>query len=71
MIAWIIAIIGFVIGVIGIIFTNIATKFNPFNTTPFSKYTFANLCYDLENVWMYCICVGFGIFGGICFGKFL
>lgn len=71
MIAWIIAIIGFVIGVVGIIFTNIATKFNPFNTTPFSKYTFANLCYDLENVWMWCISVGFSIFGVICFYKFL
>ena len=71
MIAWIIATIGFVIGVIGIIFTNIATKFNPFNTTPFSKYTFANLCYDLECVWMCCISVGFSIFGVICLYKFL
>lgn len=71
MIAWIIAIIGLVIGVMGIICTNIAIKFNPFKTTPFSKYIFANLCYDLDDIWMYCICIGFGIFGGICFGKFL
>lgn len=71
MTGWIIAIIGLVIGIIGIIFMNIATKFNPYSTTPFSKYTFANLCYDLEYVWMYCIAFGFGIFGGFFFGKFL
>lgn len=44
---WLI-IIGTIIGVVGLIMSTIAARFNQFNTTPFSKYTFSKFCYEFE-----------------------
>ena len=41
-------IFGTIILVVGLITSRIASKFNQFDTTPFSKYTFSKLCYDFE-----------------------
>lgn len=43
---WII--FGILISVVGIITSKIAARFNEFDTTPFSKYTFAKFCYEFE-----------------------
>ena len=43
-------ILGTLISVVGLITSIIAARFNEFDTTPFSKYTFSKLCYDLEGV---------------------
>jgi uncharacterized membrane protein YkvI len=45
---WII--FGILISVVGIITSKIATRFNAFDTTPFSKYTFSKFCYEFEGV---------------------
>jgi uncharacterized membrane protein YkvI len=45
---WII--FGILISVVGIIISKIATRFNEFDTTPFSKYTFSKFCYEFEGV---------------------
>ena len=44
--AWII--FGILISVVGIITSRIAARFNAFDTTPFSKYTFSKFCYEFE-----------------------
>lgn len=44
---WLI-IIGAVITIAGLITSSIAAKFNEFDTTPFSKYTFSKFCYDFQ-----------------------
>lgn len=46
---WLI-IFGALIGVVGLITSRIAARFNEFGTTPFSKYTFSKLCYDFEGI---------------------
>ena len=46
---WLI-IFGALIGVVGLITSRIAAKFNEFSTTPFSKYTFSKFCYDFREV---------------------
>lgn len=43
-------IFGTLIGVIGLITSIIAARFNKFDTTPFSKYTFSKFCYEFEEV---------------------
>lgn len=45
---WLI-IFGTLFGVVGLITSTIAARFNEFNTTPFSKYTFSKFCYEFEN----------------------
>lgn len=44
------SIFGAIILVVGLITSRIAVRFNPFNTTPFSKYTFSKFCYEFEDV---------------------
>ena len=44
------SIFGAIILVVGLITSIIAARFNEFDTTPFSKYTFSKLCYDFEGV---------------------
>lgn len=46
---WLI-IFGALIGVVGLITSEIALRFNEFGTTPFSKYTFSKFCYDFESI---------------------
>lgn len=41
-------IFGTLLGVVGLITSSIAAKFNQFDTTPFSKYTFSKFCYEFE-----------------------
>lgn len=41
-------IFGILILVVGLITSRIAARFNAFNTTPFSKYTFSKFCYEFE-----------------------
>lgn len=36
--------------VVGLITSIIAARFNEFDTTPFSKYTFSKFCYEFEDV---------------------
>ena len=43
---WII--FGVLILVVGLITSKIAARFNEFDTTPFSKYTFSKFCYEFE-----------------------
>lgn len=43
-------IFGTLISVVGLITSTIAARFNPFDTTPFSKYTFSKFCYEFEDV---------------------
>jgi uncharacterized membrane protein YkvI len=43
-------IFGALIIVVGWITSKIAAKFNVFDTTPFSKYTFSKFCYEFEGV---------------------
>ena len=43
-------IFGTLIGTVGLITSIIAIRFNPFDTTPFSKYTFSKFCYKFEGV---------------------
>ena len=43
-------IFGTLISVVGLITSIIAARFNEFDTTPFSKYTFSKLCYEFEGV---------------------
>jgi hypothetical protein len=38
--------------------SSIAANFNEFNTTPFSKYTFAKFCYEFEGVCNNLVAVG-------------
>ena len=42
------SILGALIGVVGLITSIIAVRFNEFDTTPFSKYTFSKFCYEFE-----------------------
>lgn len=35
--------------VVGLITSIIAARFNEFDTTPFSKYTFSKFCYEFED----------------------
>ena len=41
-------IFGILISVVGIITSIIAARFNAFDTTPFSEYTFSKFCYEFE-----------------------
>ena len=41
-------IFGTIILVVGLITSRIAARFNAFDTTPFSKYTFSKFCYEFE-----------------------
>lgn len=41
-------IFGTLIGTVGLITSIIAIRFNEFDTTPFSKYTFSKFCYEFE-----------------------
>ena len=41
-------IFGILISVVGIITSIIAARFNKFDTTPFSEYTFSKFCYEFE-----------------------
>ena len=41
-------IFGTIILVVGLITSRIASRFNKFDTTPFSKYTFSKFCYEFE-----------------------
>lgn len=41
-------IFGAIILVVGLITSKIAARFNQFDTTPFSKYTFSKFCYEFE-----------------------
>ena len=59
--AWIIFGIGVVIVIFGFITTLTAHKFNEFSTTPFSKYTFAKLCYELQDFCESCLKIGLTI----------
>lgn len=43
-------IFGTLISVAGLITSKIAARFNVFDTTPFSKYTFSKFCYEFEGV---------------------
>jgi len=43
-------IFGTLIIVVGLITSIIAARFNEFDTTPFSKYTFSKFCYEFEGV---------------------
>ena len=43
-------IFGTLISVVGLITSIIAARFDAFNTTPFSKYTFSKFCYEFEGV---------------------
>lgn len=43
-------IFGTLIFVVGLITSRIASRFNAFDTTPFSKYTFSKFCYEFEGV---------------------
>ena len=56
--AWIIFGIGVVIAIFGLITTLIAQNFNEFSTTPFSKYTFDKLCYELSGFCETCLTIG-------------
>lgn len=56
--AWFIFGIGVVMAIFGLITTSIALKFNNFSTTPFSKYTFAKLCYELQDFCEDCLKIG-------------
>lgn len=42
-------IFGSLIIIVGLITSIIAARFNEFDTTPFSKYTFSKFCYEFEN----------------------
>ena len=44
------SIFGTIISVVGLITSIIAARFNKFDTTPFSKYTFSKFCYEFEDV---------------------
>ena len=44
------SIFGSIILIVGLVTSRIATKFNAFDTTPFSKYTFSKFCYEFEDV---------------------
>lgn len=43
-------IFGTLISTVGLITSIIAIRFNEFDTTPFSKYTFSKFCYEFEEV---------------------
>jgi hypothetical protein len=51
-------IFGTLISVVGLITSVIAARFNTFNTTPFSKYTFSKFCYEFENVCNTLVAIG-------------
>lgn len=51
-------IFGTLISTIGLITSIIAARFNPFNTTPFSKYTFSKFCYEFEGFCNVLIIIG-------------
>ena len=42
------SIFGTIILVVGLITSRIAARFNQFDTTPFSKYTFSKFCYEFQ-----------------------
>ena len=44
------SIFGTIILIVGLVTSRIATRFNAFDTTPFSKYTFSKFCYEFEDV---------------------
>ena len=46
--------------VVGIITSIIAARFNAFDTTPFSEYTFSKFCYEFEDV-----CNGLVVIGAV------
>ena len=71
MMGWIIAIIGLSIGCVSMIALHIGSYFNPFYTTPFSKYTFAKFCYEFDGFLEVCMFSGFATFIGVCIGKFI
>lgn len=54
---WLI-IFGTLFSVVGLIMSIIATRFNAFNTTPFSKYTFSKFCYEFEGVCNTLVAIG-------------
>lgn len=51
-------IVGILICVIGLVTSAIAARFDQFNTTPFSKYTFSKFCYEIEDVCNALVVVG-------------
>lgn len=51
-------IFGTLISVVGLITSLIAARFNEFDTTPFSKYTFSKFCYEFEDVCNTLIVIG-------------
>lgn len=55
---WFIFGIGVAMTIFGLITTLIAHNFNEFSTTPFSKYTFAKLCYELQDFCESCLKIG-------------
>ena len=46
------------ISVVGLITSLIAARFNKFDTTPFSKYTFSKFCYEFEDICNILIVIG-------------
>lgn len=44
------SIFGSIILIVGLVTSRIAARFNAFDTTPFSKYTFSKFCYEFEDV---------------------
>ncbi len=55
---WIIFIFGTLIAVVGLITSIIAARFNEFDTTPFSKYTFSKFCYEFEGTCNTLVAIG-------------
>lgn len=51
-------IFGTLIGIVGLLTSIIAARFNEFDTTPFSKYTFSKFCYEFEGVCNTLIVIG-------------
>lgn len=58
---WVIFGIGVAVTIFGLITTFIAHNFNEFSTTPFSKPTFAKLCYELTGFCEFCLKLGLWI----------
>lgn len=58
---WVIFGIGVAVIIFGSITTFIAYNFNEFSTTPFSKPTFAKLCYELTGFCEFLLKLGFWI----------
>lgn len=58
---WVIFGIGVAVTIFGTIITFIAYNFDEFSTTPFSKYTFDKLCYELSGFCEICLAIGLTI----------